>query len=266
MNYNLFKPSGVLSKIVSHYWALEGAISAGETYIHRTMANFYPELIFHYGGVFEELVANDKIEKTFLTGIHGQTNKIRRFTAKRQYGIFGVVLQPYAIPVLFGLPSTAIANQLTDLTCIMGQEGRDITEQIMLAKNNTQRVQLMNIFLERRIKEFKYPEIVGATQSIYNLNGLVNIKDLAARSCLSQRQFERKFKDVNGFSAKSFARIVRFKCLVSSHKKGDATLTELAYDFGYYDQSHFIEDFKQFSGYSPNTYFSGGADEVFYAP
>ncbi|NOT93323.1 MAG: AraC family transcriptional regulator [Ferruginibacter sp.] len=43
-------------------------------------------------------------------------------------------------------------------------------------------------------------------------------------------------------------------------------MTEIAYDFGYYDQSHFIQDFKQFSGYSPKLYYDGKANDIFYAP
>ncbi|MDP9041947.1 MAG: helix-turn-helix domain-containing protein, partial [Bacteroidota bacterium] len=191
---------------------------------------------------------------------------IRRFTAKENYGIFGVLLQPYAIPLLFGISSTEIKNELIDLTSLLGQSGKDITEQMLLAKDNAQRLQLISCFLEQRISEFERPEIVNATQRIYSLNGLVNVKNLADQFSLSQRQFERKFKEHIGFSPKSFSRIVRFKSLISNYKKENSTLTQVAYDFGYYDQAHFIQDFKQFSGYNPNAYFSGKADEVFYAP
>ncbi|HTE12509.1 MAG TPA: helix-turn-helix domain-containing protein [Chitinophagaceae bacterium] len=266
MNYYTFKPPKILSHIVVRYWTLEGNVSIGQTYIHRTLANYCPELIFHYGGRFEELIDNNRIEKTFITGIHGQTNQIRRFTAKENYGIFGVLLQPYAIPGLFGISSTETKNELISLTSLLGRDGEDITEQMMLAKNNAQRLQLINSFLEQRISKFDRPEIVNATQIIYNLNGLVNIKNLADQSCLSQRQFERKFREHIGFSPKSFSRIVRFKSLINNYKKENSTLTQVAYDFGYYDQAHFIQDFKQFSGYNPNAYFSGKADEVFYAP
>ncbi|MDB5088450.1 MAG: Helix-turn-helix protein [Mucilaginibacter sp.] len=265
MNYCIYKPPQILSDLVCHYWTLDGNVSIDQTYIHRTLANFCPELIFHYGGSFAELVANNSIEKTFTTGIHGQTNQIRRFTAKENYGIFGVLLQPYAIPILFGIPSTDFRNELVDLT-LLGQDGKDLTDQMLSAKNNAQRLQLINCFLAQRIKEFDRPEIVSATQKIYSLKGLVNIQNLADQSSLSQRQFERKFKEHIGFSPKSFARLVRFKSLINSYKKRDSTLTKVAYDFGYYDQAHFIQDFKQFSGYNPNAYFSGEAKEVFYAP
>jgi AraC-like DNA-binding protein len=266
MNYQQYKPPQILSGIVQHYWSLDRNIPVDQTYIHRTLANFCPELIFHYGGAFQELATNDKNEQTFITGVHGQTDRIRRFTATKSCGIFGVILQPYAIPILFGVSSTAIKNELVDLESLLKQDGKDLTDQMMLAKDNTERLQLINRFLAYRLKQAERQEIVYATHQIYNLKGMVNVNDLADRASLSQRQFERKFKEHIGFSAKSFARLVRFKSLIKSYKKSDSTLTKVAYDFGYYDQAHFIQDFKQFTGYSPNAYFSGKAKEVFYAP
>jgi len=226
MNYCTYKPPKILSDIVCHYWTLDGNVSIGHTYIHRTLANFCPELIFHYGGPFEELVSENRTETTFTTGIHGQTNQIRRFTAKEKYGIFGVLLQPYAIPILFGMPSTEIKNELVDLT-LLGQDGKDLCDQMLSAKDNAQRLQIINCFLTQRIMEFERPEIVFAAQRIYNLNGLANVKNLADQSSLSQRQFERKFKEHIGFSPKSFARIVRFKSLINKYKRGIQHLPKL---------------------------------------
>ncbi len=265
MNYFIHHPPKILSNIVRHYWSLDGHVPTGETYIHRTLANHCPELIFHYGGAFEELAGDYNTSKTFTTGIHGQTSQIRRFTAKEKYGIFGVHLQPYAIPMLFGISSGEFKNELVDLS-LLGQSGKDLTNQILSAQSNNQRLQLINGFLQQRLKAFDRPEIVYATQQIYRLNGLVNIKALADGACLSHRQFERKFMEHVGFTPKSFSRIVRFRSLINNYKRHDSTLTKAAYDFGYYDQAHFIQDFKQFSGYNPHTYFSGGAKDVFYAP
>jgi len=266
MKYHTIKPTKPLSDYVRFYWMLEGSVIDECPYIHRTLANASPELIFHYKGPFEELTSNDKSEKTFLTGIHGQTNIIRRFTARSDFGIFGVFLQPYAIPALFGIPSLEIKNELPDLVTLLGQAGQDLTEKMMLAKNNTQRLNIINLFLTHRLTEFDRPEIVNATQHIFKSKGLVNVKELANQSCLSQRQFERKFKEQIGFSPKSFSRIVRFNSLLWNYKREDVSLTEIAYDFGYYDQAHFIRDFKHFSGYNPKAYFSGEVEDVFYSP
>ena len=266
MKYLTYTPPDDLASIVYRYWSLEGTVPDGQKYIHRTMANFCPELIFHYGGKFKELTRENNIETTFITGIHGQTDKIRRFIATDQYGIFGVILQPYAIPLLFGISSLETCNQLIDLPSIVGTVGVALTEQMLTVKDNFTRVQIINRFLKKRLQDFKRPEIVNAAQLICRKSGLVDVKQIAMQAFLSQRQFERNFKELIGFSPKSFARLVRFKSLINNYSKGDKSLTQVAYDFGYYDQSHFIQEFKSFSGYRPNTYFSGGANEIFYAP
>ena len=148
----------------------------------------------------------------------------------------------------------------------IGRKGAEIADQMILAKNNKDRVTLINHFLTKRLTTINSTEIIYAVKSICSEKGNVNIRQIAKHACLSQRQFERNFKNLVGFTPKSFARLVRFKSLVDNYTKREQTLTEIACDFGYYDQSHFIHDFKQFSGYNPKAYFRDGANEVFYAP
>lgn len=264
MKYYTIRPSEKLAGYVRSFWVLEGKITKEQPYIHRTLATLCPEMIFHYRGPFEELTFADHPEKSFITGIHAQTTKFRRFIVKESFGIFGVFLEPYAVPALFGIPSTEIINELPDLAALLGQEGKNLEEQMMLAVNNEQRLQLVTSFLEKRLTYIKRPEIIRATKIIYNSKGQLNLKELAECSCLSQRQFERKFKELTGFSPKLFSRIVRFQSLLCSNKKQYHSLTEMAYDFGYYDQAHFIQNFKEFSGYNPSAYFSGKAYEIFH--
>lgn len=266
MKFEIYIPEKYLTSAVKYYWTLHGKLSPTEMYIHRTLANHCPEIIFHYGSEFKEILGDNKTERTFRTGIHGQTDKIRKFTAEGNCGIFGVVLQPYAPSLLFNLSATELKNELVDLESLLGQEGTDISEQIMLADGNHHRISLMNQFLSKHIKDVKHSSIIHSIRSICVNNGNVNIPQLSNQSFLSQRQFERRFKDLVGFSPKTFSRLVRFKATVDNYRTNNKTMTEIAYDFGYYDQSHFIQDFKQFSGYSPKSYFDGKAIDIFYAP
>ena len=70
---------------------------------------------------------------------------------------------------------------------------------------------------------------------------------------LSKKQFERLFKELVGTNPKEYARIVRFQKSLKllQHYQEDANQAQLAYQCGYADQSHFIREFKQFSGYTP---------------
>lgn len=265
MPFRIFQPDGEISHVVKCFWSLDGNIEHHKKYIHRTLANHCPEIIFHYGGKFCELTSQNKTEDTFIAGIHGQTNTIRRFTAQSAPGIFSVLLQPYAIPLLFDVSAVEAKNQLIDLEFVLGKDGKYLSEQMLTAISNKERVQIISKYLKGKLKTYKRLEIIQAIQHICDMQGMVNVKMVAAQTCLSQRQFERNFKDLTGFSPKTFSRIVRFKSLTHSNKK-KKSFTEMAYDFGYYDQAHFIQDFKSFSGYTPSRYFNGAAKDIFYAP
>lgn len=265
MHYRTIQPTGKLASFVRSFWTLEGTVSKDQPYIHRTMACHCPELIFHYKGLFEQLSYDSAAEKSFRTGIHAQTTLHRRFIVKENFGIFGVFLEPFAIPALFQIPATEIKNELPDLRTLLGREGDELDERMMLANDNHERLQLITQFLERRLTDMRKPEIIHAAKAIYRSHGQLTIRDLASEVCLSQRQFERNFKEMVGFTPKLFSRLVRFRALLNVRRTDVRTLAEIAYDFGYYDQAHFIQDFREFSGYNPKTYFSGEASEILYA-
>ncbi len=255
MNYCTIKPSKKLADYVQHFWIFEGNISNDESLTIRTVANASPELIFHYKGTFDELTEDNQTLTSFTSGIHGQTNRHRQFIISESFGMIGVKLYPYALQTLFDIPAVDFSNQLPDLFSILKPDDRNIQERVFEAENNKQRVSIISEFLDARIKEFAKPEIVFAVQKIIRSDGGLSIKDLANNCAVSQRQFERNFKGITGFTAKSFARIIRFNALLKKANYKKQSLTEIALDFGYYDQSHFIQDFKDFSGLNPKAYF-----------
>ena len=76
--------------------------------------------------------------------------------------------------------------------------------------------------------------------------------DFTEQYKISERQFQRRFKNQVGISPKKFQRIIRFeKALDILTKSNYGQLTQVAYETGYVDQSHFIKDFSAFSGMSP---------------
>jgi AraC-like DNA-binding protein len=256
MKYLTYPPSPALAGYVRYFWVLEGNAHENAPFLHRTLASGYPELMFHYQGKFMENASNGPIEASFVSGIHAQTNKYRQFSIAEDFGILGVHLFPYALPALLNRPSSAISNLLPDLSDLLGREGRELEEKIMLAKDTVQRIALVSNFMEKRLSRSEKPEIVAAVRHIIQANGQVNIGQLASSCSWSRRQFERNFLASAGFPPRHFARIIRFNALISQYQKSENSLTEMAYDFGYFDQAHFIHDFNAFSGQSPGAFFS----------
>ncbi|MCE7065418.1 helix-turn-helix domain-containing protein [Dyadobacter sp. CY326] len=259
MKYFTIPPSPALAKYVRFFWVLEHEVGSGKPYIHRTMADGCAELIFHYKGRFDEFVANDKTESSFHSGIHGQSQYFRRFVIQEDFGIFGVYLYPFAIPVLFGMPSTELTDQMPDIQTFLGKKENGLEERMMLAKDHIERVAVISGFLESLLMRnmAAEPAVFSVIHDIIRNNGLTNVQRLAEQSFLSTRQFERKFKAFSGFSPKLYLRIIRFQHALDAYGSKDKSLTEIAYECGYYDQSHFIHDFKAFSGQHPRFYFSG---------
>lgn len=238
---------------------LEGEASGDNPYVHRSMADGCAELLFHYNGIFDELVPDNSIESSFQSGIGGQSQIVRRFIIKNNFGIFGAYLYPFALSQLFSLPATELSNQMLDLKTLMGEKADEINEKIMLVPDNRSRVNILARFLEDKLSKAKKPPpgVFETIRHIIAINGMTSVEDLAKRNFLSTRHFERNFKRFAGFSPKLFSRIIRFQSAASQFGKVEKSLTSIAYDAGYYDQSHFIQDFKSFSGHTPKEYFSG---------
>ncbi|MGH2569513.1 MAG: helix-turn-helix domain-containing protein, partial [Bacteroidota bacterium] len=249
---------------VLSFWVLE-CDHLEKPYIHRTMADCCPELLFHYRGRFDELISDTRTEQSFTSGIHAASQKFRRFIINEGFGMFGVALYPFAVPLLSGVSPVEIVNTLPDIHSLLGRTGRELEEKMMHAVNNTERARIISAFLEGRLLKTKLNNrrIVAAIKHITHLPEPQRIRSVAEHFNVSRRQFERKFKEHSGFNPKLYSRIVRFQRTVSKYRNGShRTLTELAYECGYYDQSHFIHDFKEFSGYHPKQFFSGKATEA----
>jgi AraC-like DNA-binding protein len=252
----------LLADYVRYFWVLEGDFSGGQSYTHRTMASGCPELCFHYKGSFVELLAGDRLEKSFTSGLHGQTQRFRRFRTEEDFGLFGAFLYPYAVPLLLGIPAEEINNQMVDIQTLLGPSGEILEERMMLATGNAERARILSAFLESRLARAEPSRIIPAIRQVIHTGGQLPIKSLSDQFFLSSRQFERVFKQYAGVAPKLFSRLLRFESSLSAYGLKNRSLTEIAYECGYYDQSHFIHEFREFSGHHPRHYFSGGAEGV----
>ncbi len=208
MTYYTIAPPLSLSAYVRFFWVLE----SNEPYCHRSMADGCAEMVFHYKGIFDEITVPAQAERSFASGLHGPSQKFRRFIVNESFGIFGVYLYPFAIPRLFSMPTSELTNYMPDLKTLFGPEGVELEEKIMLANNNSQRVAILTSFLERKLlaNNKVQPALFSAISDIIHSGGSVSVNELAKRSFLSIRQFERNFKIFSGFTPKLYSRYYSF--------------------------------------------------------
>lgn len=238
----------------------------GEEFVHRAMADGSVEIVFSCRGVFDELTAAGRVESSTLASVQAQSTKYRRYSTNESFGIFGAYLYPFALPKLFNCPATDFTNVSLDLESVIGADGRRLDERMIEAKSNERRAEIVGEFLLSRLRSSSrdLPPIHHAIRSMIDANGMVNIAMMARDIAVSTRQFERRFKEMAGLSPKLYSRVVRFQAATQHKLNGARSLTDIAYACGYYDQSHFINDFREFSGYTPKEYFWNDAEGTQY--
>lgn len=264
MKFRIYPPSKKLQGLVRFFWVFEGD-PRDESYIYRSMADPCCELIFHYKGQFDELSECGERSGSFLSGIHAQTHRYRRFVTEEAFGIFGVYLYPFAALQLLELSPAELTNRMPDLPSALGNKGKELEERIFLAPDTRNRIQILASYLEQQFHKREKDDhpAIAAIRHVIQSGENHTVCELAAHYNLSERQFERKFKEYSGFTPKKYLRLVRFGDACNRYEQArQKTLSEIALSCGYYDQSHFIKDFKAFSGYHPSDYFSGNAEGI----
>ena len=131
-----------------------------------------------------------------------------------------------------------------------------LEEQLREANTDKKRIDAVEQFLITKIKPAEPDKLVlTALSLIHKSKGNIRIKELIEQLHTSQSPLEKRFRKAVGASPKKFASIVRMKNLLQQHTSCHS-LTALGYEAGFYDQAHFIKEFKNFTGDTPDNYFS----------
>jgi AraC-like DNA-binding protein len=155
---------------------------------------------------------------------------------------------------LLGIPMHEMLDGGFDAVDFFGSGMRELREQLHYEESLEAGKNLVEAFLLGRAGNLK--EMLPfdhAMQAMLNPKGPISIEKIAALSCLSLKQFERKCQERIGMNPKMYARILRFSKAYSLREaQPQLRWTEIAYQAGYYDQMHMIRDFKVFAGVSPS--------------
>jgi AraC-like DNA-binding protein len=256
--YQRLNPKPILKDLISFYWVGELQRAPLDEFLHRDVARSAAQLILHYEGSFSELDCDGNVTKSPLFRIHGQRTSNKQYIcSSEKSGIFGIKLSSVAIPLLFSIPAYELTNQTLELTDVLGKQGAELMETLYTAKSTQERIDAVSSLFEKKLQRAtdKYIRTQMAVQYINRVNGHLSIKDLVDMSCLSQRQFQRSFKELTGYSAKMYLKLIRFENAVRNYSPKYNTLTDVASASGYFDQAHFNHDFKLFTGLTPSEYF-----------
>lgn len=253
--YQEYQPSSVLEKIVDTYWynAFEDNQEP-----HSSLQSCLPhgmvELIIHLNQDRSEGFFKGHwmpFPEAFLVGIM-EGPVIWRLP--RKTALFGIRFKPESISPLFGFTVKTLANTCTDASFFMNKEITSIIKNMQQAPDNPTRVFFIEAFLLNQISRFHPSKnhFSKALDLIRKADLVYSVDDLSKAVCMSERQLQRVFKGNLGIGPKSYIQIFRFRKIYQIlQNKPNVSCHDLAFDFGYADQAHFIRDFKTFSGKTP---------------
>jgi len=172
-----------------------------------------------------------------------------------RHHVVKVSFQPGGLYRLLGIPmQELLGSNGIDARGVWGDEINLILEQLGEADSFYDMKIIIEQFLLSKSNKLKQRLPIDPVMLVLlKGGGLIPIERLAYESCLSNRQFERVFKSRIALSPKFFSRLVRFsRAWLIKETQPDIHWLQLAHECGYYDQMHFIRDFKKLTGANPS--------------
>lgn len=176
-----------------------------------------------------------------------------KLSVQENHKAVSIIFQPGGLNRLLGIPMTEIFDNGFCGREVIGKEINELIDQCHHIHSLDELESLVQYYFLSKLSSVKEQLPVDFALQYLLVNYNADIGQIASMACMSIRSFERKCKERLGMPAKMFARIARFhKAYTMLESQQTTSWASLAYEAGYYDQMHFIKDFKEFAKLTPS--------------
>jgi AraC-like DNA-binding protein len=251
MKVETILPSAALAPFIKQFIILE----SDSDFCSKTIPDTFLVMTFRYRGNVSRMVGEKK-ETISCTSFSGLRRSGCDFYYTKGTANLLVLFHEGGIHAFSRIPAHELFGlSVNSENLFRSGELNEVIERLAEARNNSARIIVLEaFFLKKLVHEKSDPRIDDATRSIKQHHGVIRIKELANSLSISQDAFEKRFRTLVGTTPKQYASIVRLRSLIRNYPSY-ASLTEASYEAGYFDQSHFIKDFRLFTGQTPKDFF-----------
>ncbi|QNK61070.1 helix-turn-helix transcriptional regulator [Pedobacter sp. PAMC26386] len=222
----------------------------------------YPELIFNLSDIYLHSAKDKSFHLTPPIDYLGQLTRPFEIRSKGKITMIGIRFYAHAASYFLKERMDEFNDQISDLTSLLHTSTKELHEQLMGSKTLENRVILIENFLLKRLsyseRRFDQILLVGQITREMAINHYsANVDCTAAKYGISSRYLQKLFLQNTGLTPKAFLKVNRFRHSLNFLDNKQESLTSIAYNCGYFDQSHFIKEFKLFSGATPTDYLNG---------
>ena len=258
MLFRSYKPAPPLSDFIENFWVYDGYESPHLK--ERIFPSGTFELVFNLRD--DELriyKAADPDRCTYFSGaiVSGPYHGFFVTDTREEASVMGVHFKPGGAFPFLGILADELADSHLNLESLWGRQACDFREMLAEETSPTRKFRLLERLLLSRLSHSheRHPAVSLALEGLRLNNSRAIVRKLARAAGLSDRRFIDVFRVEVGLKPKLFNRVQRFqRVLQIVHRVPGPDWGELALDHGYFDQSHLIRDFFEFSGFTPADY------------
>jgi AraC-like DNA-binding protein len=257
MNYREITPEDRLKPFIKCFYLFQSDSDA--EFEDVVFPSGFTEIIFNLGqGVWEAPVGNSH-EPTPAIELWGQVTSPMSIRSKGKQSMLGVRFFPHAAGYFLREKPGQFNNTVSDLSDILGPSVKELHSRLLETPDLIKRIELIEGYLLRRLStdsklQLRIEEIGHMLRNINTHYSEKSIGVIASQHGITSRYLHKLVYEHTGLSPKSFCKITRFQLSLKLIAKNKMSLTSIAYDCGYFDQSHFIRDFRSFTGVTPSAY------------
>jgi len=223
---------------------------AADTFHIRVLPDTCVELFVNYTSSPVAIIGNELHKRSIITFRMSRHMDVQM---RKGAGCLAICFRPGMAYSFFHVPMHILSNTTIALSDVWSGMAEEIEDKLACICNNDERVDLVQKYLLQQLASDKRDlQVAHCLNEAQISGGLIPVSKLTNDVGLSQRHLSRKFQQCVGLSPKEYLRVSRFIQSLNLLKKYPTlSLTEVAYESGYYDQAHFNRDYKVYTGHSP---------------
>lgn len=257
MNYQTYKPNKDIESIVKFYWTLKVPFDP-KNQKQKIIPDGCVEMTFNFGDKIRKYTSENDFILHPNTMVMGQRTKSFDIWPTGNVDTFAICFYPIGFANFVKMPLENLVDKETPISELFGQVAvYELEQQMIKAINTQQRIEIIEIFLLKILNETNtISNIVKSTvDALLKTNGTKPINVLLKDDISKRRQLERHFKKQIGISPKQLGKAIRLQTTLNLLLNNKSqTLTDIAYESDYFDQNHFIKDFKDLVGVTPKEF------------
>ncbi|MDP3469939.1 MAG: helix-turn-helix domain-containing protein [Daejeonella sp.] len=219
----------------------------------RVLPDACVELFVNYTSTPLAIIGNELYDRSIVTSRMSRYSDVQM---RKGAGCIAICFYPGEAYRFFNLPMHQLADKTLVLSDLWNGMAGEIESKLADSCSHKERSAILQKYLlQQLIRNERDQQVAECLRKIQRSAGHILVSQLSTDTSLSQRHLSRKFQQIVGLSPKEYLRVFRFIRSLDHLKKYPLlSLTEVAYQSAYYDQAHFIRDFKSFTGHTPGQF------------